>query len=313
MKITFIGAGALGSSLAGFLAEAGNDVVLVDTWAAHVDAINSRGLLLREGANDRTVRIKAVTGAEGLAHADLVVVLVKSFATREAITAALPVVGEHTLVMSIQNGLGHEDILAEVVGRARVLGAKTFAGGQLLAPGHVIAGVQGKETLVGELDGRTTPRAQAVADVFSKAGLATRASDNIMGVMWEKLLINVSTAALTGITRLPYGPLGRVPEVEATALQAVAEAMAVARAGGVRLTTTEPLQAWTKATAGLPEGFKPSLLQSLEKGERTEIDFINGAVVAWGKRLGIPTPVNSTLLACVKAIEYAQSTLKDKP
>jgi 2-dehydropantoate 2-reductase len=313
MKIAFIGAGALGSSLAGFLAEAGNDVVLVDTWAAHVDAINSRGLLLREGTIDRTVRIKAVTNAAGLAHADLVVVLVKSFATREAITAALPMVGEHTLVMSIQNGLGHEDILADVVGRSKVLGAKTFAGGQLLAPGHVMAGVQGKETLVGELDGRITPRAQAVADVFSRAGLATRASDNIMGVMWEKLLINVSTAALTGITRLPYGPFGRVAEVEATALQAVAEAMAVARAGGVRLTTTEPLQAWTKATAGLPEGFKPSLLQSLEKGERTEIDFINGAVVAWGKRLSIPTPVNSTLLACVKGIEYAQSTLKDKP
>jgi 2-dehydropantoate 2-reductase len=193
---------------------------------------------------------------------------VKSFATREVMQSARAVVGEDTVVMSIQNGLGHEEILAELVGRHRVIGAKTYAGGQLLSPGHVVAGIAGKETLMGELDGRLTDRVQQIAQTFNRAGLLTRVSDNIMGVMWDKLLINVATGALTGVTRLPYGPLGEVPEVQSCALEAVAEAIAVAKASGIQLSSTDPRDAWHKATAGLPVGFKPSLLQSVEKRDR---------------------------------------------
>ncbi len=307
MKICFAGAGALGSSLGGVLAAAGADVVLVDTWRAHVDSINRHGLCLTTNAQEHRVAVRAATGFESLGTMDLVIVLVKSFATREVMQSARAVVGEDTVVMSIQNGLGHEEILAELVGRHRVIGAKTYAGGQLLSPGHVVAGIAGKETLMGELDGRLTDRVQQIAQTFNRAGLLTRVSDNIMGVMWDKLLINVATGALTGITRLPYGPLGEVPEVQSCALEAVAEAIAVAKASGIQLSSTDPRDAWHKATAGLPVGFKPSLLQSVEKRERTEIDFINGAVVRWGERCGIATPVNRTLLACVKGIERSFS------
>ena len=134
------------------------------------------------------------------------------------------------MVISLQNGLGHEDILAEVVGGERVLAGKTYKGGVMLAPGHVIAGVKGKETIVGELDGRVTERVKRIADTFNRAGLAMTVSDNIMGTMWDKLLINVATGALAGITRLPYGGLYAVPEVKDCALAAVAEGMAVAKA-----------------------------------------------------------------------------------
>ncbi len=303
MKIAFVGAGSLGSALGGTLAAAGCDVTLIDTWAAHVDAIVAQGLTVVEGDDQRTVRPRASTSCDGLPVADLVIVLVKSFATREAALAAQPIVGPDTAVMSIQNGLGHEDILAEVFGRERVLGAKTFAGGALLGPGRVRAGIRGKQTFIGELDGRLSERALRIAAEFSRAGIATQASDRIMDVMWDKLLINVATGALTGITRLPYGPLQRVAEVERCALDAVSEAIAVARATGIRLSSENPHDAWVQAAAGLPEGFKPSLLQSVEKGERTEIDFMNGAVVRWGERCGVPTPVNRTLVACVKGIE----------
>lgn len=312
MNICFVGAGALGSSLGGVLAASGSQVVLVDTWTEHVDTINRQGLRLRQGTTDQVVHIKAATDCDAVGQVDLVIVLVKSFATRAAMTRALSLVGPDTMVMSIQNGLGHEDILADIVGRQRVLGAKTYAGGQLLAPGHVVAGIQGKETLIGELDGTVTARARAVADEFNRAGLAASVSDNIMGVMWDKLLINVATGALTGITRLPYGPLGQVEAVQACAVDAVAEAITVAKASGIRLSSEEPRQAWVKATAGLPDGFKPSLLQSIEKGDPTEIDFINGAVVRWGERCGVPTPVNKTLVACVKGIEFGHAKLKER-
>lgn len=303
MNIAVLGAGALGCAIGGTLAEAGHEVVLINRNPAHVDAIRSRGLVMRHPGGDRTVRAQAATDATGLRPVDLVIVLVKSFDTRAAMAAALNLVGPETTVLSLQNGLGHEEILADLVGREQVIGGKTYVGGVMLAPGLVLAGVAGKETLIGEFDGRDSERVRRIADTFQRAGLTTTATSNILGTIWDKLLVNVATGAVSAVTRLPYGPLYRIPEIETTALAAVEEAMAVARAQGIRLEFTSAREAWLKAAAGLPDDFKTSMLQSLEKGSVTEIDFINGAVVRHGTRLGVPTPVNATLTACVKGIE----------
>ena len=304
VKICVLGAGALGCAIGGVLSEGGSDVWLISRSQAHVQAMREHGLRLRDASGERVAQVQAATNGEGIGPADLVIVLVKSFHTREAIEGARAIVGPHTVVLSLQNGLGHEDILAEVVGRERVMAGKTYVGGVMLAPGLVSAGTAGKETLIGELDGSISARALAIRAEFERAGLVCRVSDNIVGTMWDKLLVNVSTGALSGITRLTYGELYRLPEIEATAIAAVAEAMAVARASGVRLTTAEPRDAWLKAAAGLPADFKTSMLQSLEKGSVTEIDFINGDVVRWGQRCGVATPVNQTLVAGIKGIEH---------
>ena len=307
MKICVLGAGALGCAVGGVLTEAGHEVWLINRNAAQVEAMNQRGLILRSDGVDRTVRVRAATSAAGVdaagVPADLLIVLVKSFHTEAAMRAALPLLGPETVVLSLQNGLGNEDILADVVGRERVLAGKTYVGGTQLAVGHVAAGTRGKRTLVGELDGAISARSTRIASVFNAAGLNTTVSDNIVGAVWDKLLINVATGALSGITRLTYGDLYRVPEIEACALAAVAEAMAVARASGVVLSFAQPIDAWRTAAAGLPYEFKASMLQSLEKGSVTEVDFINGAVVRQGARYGVPTPVNQTLVAAIKGIE----------
>ncbi|MBK7548197.1 MAG: ketopantoate reductase family protein [Rhodoferax sp.] len=303
MKICILGAGALGCALGGVLTEAGNEVWLINRNADQVDAMNSRGLILRDGGVDRTVAVHAATTAQPAGVVDLVVVLVKSFHTQQAMQAATSLIGPDTLVLSLQNGLGHEDILADIVGRERVLAGKTYAGGSQLGVGHVNIGTKGKDTHIGELDGAMTERVQRIADVFNAAGLNTTVSDNIMGTIWDKLLINVATGAITGITGLNYGDLYKQPELEDCGVAAVAEAMAVAKASGIRLSITEPSQAWHKAGAGLPYEFRTSMLQSLNKGSITEIDFVNGSVVRWGQRCGVPTPVNQTLVACMKGIE----------
>ncbi len=304
MNIHVLGAGALGCAIGGTLAAAGSHVTLVARSREHVDAVNANGLVLRDAdGNDRIIKVAAVTDARGLPPADLVIVLVKSFHTEAAIKGYKQAVGDHTIVMSLQNGLGHEEVLERAVGRAKLLAGKTYVGGVFLAPGVVRAGVKDKLTLIGEPDGGISQRVQRVAAEFERAGLKTTVSDNITGTIWDKLLVNTATGALAGITGLPYGPLYAVPELEATALAAVAEAMAVARAKGVKLSIAEPIDAWRMAGAGLGPDFKTSMLQSLEKGSPTEIDFINGAVVREGDRLGIATPVNRTLVACIKGIE----------
>jgi 2-dehydropantoate 2-reductase len=308
MKIHILGAGSLGCAIGGTLAAAGSEVTLLARSREHVDAVNARGLVMCDAdGGERVVALAAATDARGLAPADLVIVLVKSFHTEAAIEGYKRAVGKNTIVMSLQNGLGHEEVLAKAVGRERLLAGKTYVGGVFLAPGVVRAGVQGKLTLIGEPAGghpdKRSERVQRVAAEFERAGLKTTVSDNITGVIWDKLLVNTATGALSAITRLPYGLLYAVPALEATAVAAVAEAMAVARAKGVKLSIEEPVDAWRVAGAGLGPDFKASMLQSLEKGSLTEIDFINGAVVREGERLGMPTPVNRTLVACVKGIE----------
>jgi len=303
MKICVLGSGALGSTIGGFLSAAGSDVCLIDSCREHVDAMRTRGLTLREDAVDRTVRVDARWSTEGMTAVDLIILLVKSFHTSEAIAGAGTAMGPETTVLSLQNGLGHEEVIGRLVGDECVLAGKTYVGAVLLAPGHVLAGVKGKETFIGELGGSVTDRVQRIAAEFSRAGLKTTASANIRGTMWDKLLINVATGALSAITRLPYGALYRVPEVRDCALAAVAEAIAVATALGVTLSSIRPEDAWSLAAEGMPHDFRTSMLQSIEKGAATEIDFTHGAVVRWGERCGVPTPVNRALVACIKGIE----------
>ena len=305
MKICMLGTGSLGSTIGGTLAQGGSEVYFVDQWKEHIDKINENGLKMTDEKEDWYVKVDARTSAEGMGPVDLVIVLVKSFATKEAVSQLKEtnVIGENTLVMSLQNGLGNEETIAEVVGEANVISGKTYVGGRLLSPGYVSAGVKGKYTYIGELTGEITDRIQAVCDEFNKAGLLCEVSDNIKGLIWDKLLINVAAGALCGITRLPYGPLYEEEYIKETAVAAIHEGIDVAKAAGVKLKSEDPEYPWYAASEGLPETFKTSILQSLELKRPTEIDFINGSVVEWGKKFGIPTPVNRTLVTCVKGIE----------
>ncbi|PZQ73652.1 MAG: 2-dehydropantoate 2-reductase [Variovorax paradoxus] len=315
MKIAILGAGALGCAIGAALTEARHETWLINRSPAHVEAMQRAGLRVDDAAGTRQVAVKAATAARDAGVVDLVIVLVKSFHTETAMRGALDLVGPQTVVLSLQNGLGHEDLLADIVGRERLLAGKTYVGGVMRGPGHIQSGVAGKATYIGELDGRRTARVEAVAAAFNAAGVETIVSDNILGTMWDKLLVNVATGAITGITRLTYGQLYDEPLLKTTALAAVQEAIDAAQAAGVRLSMTEPEQAWTLASARLPATFKTSMLQSLEKGSVTEVDFINGSVVRWGRRHGVPTPVNATLVACIKGIERAMAdkTTKETP
>lgn len=305
MKICMLGTGSLGSTIGGTLVQGGSEVYFVDQWKEHIDKINENGLKMTDEKEDWYVKVDARTSAEGMGPVDLVIVLVKSFATKEAVSQLKEtnVIGENTLVMSLQNGLGNEETIVEVVGEANVISGKTYVGGRLLSPGYVSAGVKGKYTYIGELTGEITDRIQAVCDEFNKAGLLCEVSDNIKGLIWDKLLINVAAGALCGITRLPYGPLYEEEYIKETAVAAIQEGIDVAKAAGVKLKSEDPEYPWYAASEGLPETFKTSILQSLELKRPTEIDFINGSVVEWGKKFGIPTPVNRTLVTCVKGIE----------
>ena len=307
MTIAILGAGALGCTIGAALTEAGHDAWLIGRPGPHVDALRTDGLRVDDDTGSRTIAVQATADPDDIGVADLVIVLVKSFQTRDAMRAAQALVGAETAVLSLQNGLGHEELLSAAIGREHVLLGSTLVGGVLLGPGHIRTGTASRQTWIGEVEGPGTPRTHAVATLLNSAGLTTSVSDDMAATRWEKLLINVATGAIAGLTGLTYGQLGEQRLLLATASEAVTEAMAVAAAVGVRLSTTDPDRVWEQATAGLSGDFKTSMLQSLERGQPTEIDLINGAVVQIGERHGVPTPVNSTLVALVKGLERANS------
>lgn len=303
VRVVVVGAGSLGSAIGGTLSAAGHDVHLVTRNAAHVRAIHDQGLRLDDGRSIRTVAVDAATGYDGIPTADLVVVLVKSFDTTGAVTAARPVIGRRTVVLTLQNGVGCEDLIAEVVGRERVIAGRTFIGGRIVEPGLVEYGVEGRTTTIGELDGPVTDRVERLAGAFADAGMHTVVTENVVAMMWDKLLVNVSTGAWSALTGLPYGELSVHPDVEAMAIATVAEAMRVARGLGIAITATDPAEPWRRAWSGLPHGFKASMLQSVERGSRTEVDVMHGAVRRGGRAAGVPTPINDALWAAVRGLE----------
>lgn len=303
VRIAVLGAGSLGSAIGGVLALDGHDVVLVGRNPSYVEAVERHGLVLDDGGHRRTARCRAIVSCADEPVVDLLIVLVKSFDTRRAIESAIPLVGGATTVLTLQNGVGCEDVIADVVGPERVVAGRTFVGGRLIAPGVVQYGIEGRDTTIGELDGSSSDRIRAIAATFEHAGMHTEVSDDITAMSWEKLFVNVATGAWSALTGLPYGELSRHEDVATMAVATVAEAIAVATAAGIAITTTDPSVPWRRAWEGLPADFRASMLQSIDKGSRTEVDVMHGAVCRLGRDVGVATPINDTLWAAVRGLE----------
>ncbi|NNE11880.1 MAG: ketopantoate reductase family protein [Ilumatobacter sp.] len=304
MDVCILGAGSLGSVIGGLVQRAGgHEVTLVTRNAAHVQAIERSGLTMTSDDDRIVARPTAALTCDGLEPHDLVIVLVKSFDTADAIAGADPVIGPSTTLLTLQNGVGCEQIIGDAVGIERVVVGRTMVGGRMLEPGAVEYGVVGRRTVIGELDGARSERIGTIADVLESAGIETTVSDDIAVEMWEKLFVNVATGAWSALTRLPYGELSIHPDVAEAAVATVAEAMTVARALGIEIRTTDPSVPWRRAWEGLPDGFRASMLQSVDRGSRTEVDVMHGAISQAGRRANVPTPVNDTLWAAVKGLE----------
>ena len=301
MKIAVLGAGAMGSLYGAKLSANGkNDVHLIDVWKDHIDAVNSHGLQMEEGDDVLLYEnLKGHTSSEEAGVCDLVLVFVKSTVTRTAVESNAAVFGPDTVALTLQNGLGNIEQISSVIGAERVIAGTTAHGATMLSPGKIRHAGKGK-TIIGELGGHESDRIRKMAAVLEDAGMETVISGNVLGLVWDKLLVNVGINALTGITKLYNGQLLDYPEIEELLEKAVSEGVAVARAKGIRLGFDDPV-AHTKDLCRATAANKSSMLQDILNGRQTEIDRMNGAIVREGKALGIETPVN---LALTNLITY---------
>jgi 2-dehydropantoate 2-reductase len=304
-KVVIVGGGAMGGLFGGLLAEGGLDVTLLDVWREHVEAIAARGLRILGYGGDRTVEIKATTDARAIESADVVLFQCKAFANEAAARSVAHLFQGPTVAVSFQNGLGNEQVLAGILGAERVLGGLTAQAGLVESPG-VVRNFGALPTYVGELEGGLSERAQAIADAFSRHGLPTHASADIMRDKWKKLLGNVGLSAISGATDLRSVDIMAVPELSAVVLRAVDEAAAVARAVGIDLDVAEAHEVLLKLTdpAGGGTGTsKSSLRADLANRRKTEVDYIYGSVARLGREHNVPTPTLDTLIGIVKGLE----------
>jgi 2-dehydropantoate 2-reductase len=298
VRICVVGCGAVGSLFAANLSLLDD----VEVWAydlarEHVDAINAHGLRLT-GAGEVVGRPRATADAAELPACDFGIVATKAMHTDAAIGATAHAFADG-YVATVQNGLGNEEALAAHV--ERVIRGTTFPAGKLLEPGHVQWDVKG-DTTFGPYDERTPlAEVERLADACTRAGMPAAAVADARGPQWRKVIFNAASNPIGGLTGLSHGRICERPDLRALVSGLVEEGKAVAAAQGIEL-DADP-EALIDHAAKVAYDHKASMLQDVEARRPTEIDYLNGGIVRFGREHGVPTPLNQAIWALVKGVE----------
>jgi 2-dehydropantoate 2-reductase len=302
MKISIIGSGAMGSLFGGRLALSGQEVVLYDVYREHVDTINKAGLSIEDAATGEVTLVhpKASADPESVANSDVLIIFVKSTTTEEAAAKFKAFAKTGTIVLTLQNGLGNEEILRRHFGPQRTAAGVTSQGATFLGPGKIRHAGKGP-THMAMADG-DSGKLTAFAAALTAAGFETYVDKDVMGMVWSKLLINVGINALTALLNVKNGQLLDYEDVKSLMADLVMEAVVVAKARGVHLTYEDPI-ATVYDVARKTGANASSMLQDFQKNRQSEIDFMNGAIVREAKALGIPAPVNEAMTRLVRTLD----------
>ena len=304
MRICVIGCGAVGSLFAAHLAKAGEaEIWAYDIWKDHIDAIRKNGLKL-SGAADFTAHLHATSDPNELPRCDYGIVATKAIHTRSALAQTAHIFDANSAVCSVQNGIGNEEIIAEHV--RYVIRGTTFPAGHPIAPGHVSYDIKG-DTWIGPFEPTNPPMSKVdeLAGLMTRAGMNTIALKDARGAQWTKLIFNASTNPVGALTLLHHGAAARFQATSQLFNDLIIEGEAVAKKLGIEL-HGDPRQLVQKG-ASAPGKHKASMLQDVLSTRQTEVDFMNGAIVEWGEKVGVPTPLNKALWELIKGLEHSWS------
>jgi len=301
MRICVVGCGAVGSLFAANLAQLDDvEVWAYDASREHVDAINANGLRL-SGAGEILGLLRATSDAQELPPCDFGIVATKAMHTEPAIAATAHAFA-NGCVATVQNGLGNEETLAKHV--ARVIRGTTFPAGKIVEPGHVQWDVKG-ETTLGPYEPQPAPLedVQRLADACTRGGMPTSAVSDARGPQWRKVIFNASTNPIGALTGLTHGRVCERPDLRSLVSGLVDEGKAVAAAQGIVLDADPEELIDHAAKPEVAYSHKASMLQDVEARRTTEIDYLNGGIVRFGREHGVSTPLNEAIWALVKGVE----------
>jgi 2-dehydropantoate 2-reductase len=310
MKNYMIGAGAMGGVYGGLLTRAGYDVTLIDVRKDHVEKIRTDGLTVEGVRGTHVIKLASTTDAAGLPPGDFAIIFTDANSTAEAARTAKMLLKPDGYALTLQNGIGNVEALVAELGKARVIAGVSMnsaAAPALARSAYTHNGM----TSIGELDGKDTPRIRLVAEMLNKAEIPTEIVSDPMSYVFGKFVHNCSVNALAAISGLRSGEMWRTPEMNALQERVIDEILAVVKARGWKLYDPNPRKKIRDHTA--TRFNKPSMLQHVEKGQRTEIDALNGAIVREAKALGIPVPCNETVVAFIKGLEKSRRQALHEP
>ena len=311
MRTYMIGAGAMGGVYGGMLKRAGYDVTLIDPREDHIRKIQSDGITIEGVRGTHVIRLPAQSDHTGLPPADLAIIFTDSNSTREAAKAAKQLLKPDGFALTLQNGIGNVEALIDELGKQRVIAGVSMNSAANPAPGRSAYTNVGM-TSIGELDGRDTARVKQVAEMLNKAEIPTEIIPDPMNWIWGKFVLNCGVNALAAITGLRGGEIYRTPEVSVLQDRVIDEIMAVVERKNVKLPESDPRKK-IKDHCRIRYN-RPSMMQHIDQGRRTEIDSLNGALVREAKALGIATPYNEAVVAVVKGLEKSRrQTLHEPP
>jgi 2-dehydropantoate 2-reductase len=303
VRVAVIGCGAIGSLYAAHLARVpGVEVWAVDPWAEHVAAIEEHGLRV-SGLADFTARVHARTVASDLPECDFGVVATKALHTRAAVLGARAALA-NAAVVSVQNGLGNEEVVAEAA--PRVIRGSIITAGAVIAPGVVRYDAPG-DSWFGpfEPSPASMDEVSRLAGLLTEGGLRTHALPDARGPQWTKVIFNSATSPLAALTGLTVGQVCTDAGLRGLADMLIAEALAVCDQAGIVL-PRPPGDAVAEAIAEAYD-HKPSMLQDVLARRPTEIDVLNGGIAAEGRRAGVGTPLHDCMVTLVKGLEKSWS------
>lgn len=300
MRIAIMGSGGVGGYFGGRLAASGCDVTFI-ARGGHLAAIRRDGLAIESpGVGDVVVRPAQATDDPGtVGVVDYVILGVKLWATEEAGHAIRPMIGPQTTVLSLQNGVECDDVLAKIVGRGRLIGGVAFIASSIGRPGVIAHIGTMQRVVIGELDGGSSPRVERLHAALRSAGVNAEISPDIQRTIWEKFVFLVALSATTTLMRTTIGPVREDPDSRAFLHTVMRETVAVARARGVALPEDYADDRMAFAD-GLPYDMTSSMRHDLDRGNRLEVGWLSGAVARFGRELGVPVPVNHTVYAALK-------------
>ncbi len=302
MKICIVGTGAMGSVYAGLLGHAGNEVWAFDRWDEHIEAIRKKGLRVEGISGDHTVNINATSNISDVGDCDLVVIATKAMDVAPAAELAGGLLGRNAVVLTIQNGLGSSDIVADIIGSEKVIaGIAGGFGASIISPGHVHH--NGMEFLhLGELNDPSTARLEEIAAVWRNAGFNVKTFDNFQQLTWQKLICNVCYSGTCTLTEMTIGEVMDDENAWQIASGCASEAYEVAKAKGIQIDFDDPVDYVRNFGSKIPHA-RPSMLLDHLAGRPCEIDVINGAIAVEGGKAGVATPFNTVVSALVRAKE----------
>ncbi|MDP3063040.1 MAG: 2-dehydropantoate 2-reductase [Chloroflexota bacterium] len=301
MRVGVVGAGAMGGYVAGALARAGNPVTIIDV-GPHLDAIRKNGLTVKSHWGDYVVKVSATDDPSTAGVQELVLLSVKTYHNPLVLPRIAPLVGDNTTVLTLQNGLGNYEAVAQQFG-ARALTGAIYIETNVEAPGVIHQQGDVVRMVTGEQDGHVTPRMKLIQETFAAAGIETEVAGNIQAALWTKFIFVTALAGITAAARTRWGQLIQHPEMRQLLADVLREIETVARARGVALDADVVPQtiAYFESSAA---DLLASLHMDLEAGRPLELETLTGVVVRLGREAGVPTPVNQTIYALL--VPFAQ-------